>query len=126
MTFWNDVQKNLEKATKIGIKQSSKWLEIGKLTVSLNNEKLELQRLFEEIGELIYTNRIKDVSEVPKIKELYHKVYLQKMKIKGIEDQLDFQKKVNACEKCKQTLPLGTKYCPYCSHPQSKEVDFQL
>ena len=31
MAFWDDFQKTMSKTAETGIKQTSKWLEIGKL-----------------------------------------------------------------------------------------------
>ena len=49
MAFWDDVQKTMGKTAQTGIKQTSKWLELGKLSMSLNAAKLELNELFEQI-----------------------------------------------------------------------------
>ena len=54
MAFWDDFQKTMSKTAESGIKQTNKWLEIGKLTMSLNAAKLELNDLFEQLGEYGY------------------------------------------------------------------------
>ena len=36
MAFWDDFQKTMSKTAETGIKQTSKWLEVGKLSMSLN------------------------------------------------------------------------------------------
>ncbi|MDE5978130.1 MAG: zinc ribbon domain-containing protein, partial [Turicibacter sp.] len=62
MAFWDDFQKTMSKTAEAGIKQTNKWLEVGKLAMSLNAAKLELNDLFEQLGEYIYVNKINDVS----------------------------------------------------------------
>ena len=126
MSLWGDVQKSVSKSTKVGLKQTGKWIEIGKLNMELTAANLGLQNLYEQIGEYIYTYQVKNVTGDSKLSELLQKVYVQKAKIKSIQDKIVMVRSINACENCKQELEVGTKYCPYCSHPQSKEVDFQI
>lgn len=82
MAFWDDFQKTMSKTATVGMKQTSKWVEIGKLTVSLNAAKLELNELFEQIGEYIYVNKINEINQSEAVQELFHQVSLQKGKIK--------------------------------------------
>lgn len=62
MAFWDDFQKTMSKTAETGIKQTSKWLEVGKLSMSLNAAKLELNELFEQIGEYVYVNKVTDLT----------------------------------------------------------------
>ncbi|MTM91618.1 zinc ribbon domain-containing protein, partial [Turicibacter sanguinis] len=61
MAFWDDFQKNMNKTANASIKTTSKWIEIGKLNVALNAAKLDLNDLYERIGEYVYQNKIVDV-----------------------------------------------------------------
>jgi len=126
MSLWNEVQRNVSKVAKVGIKQTAKWTEIGKLNMRLSAANLELQNLYEQIGEYIYTHQVKHIGGDPKLSRLLRKVYDQKAKIKSLHGEINAVKWVNVCENCKQELEVGKKYCPYCSYPQSKEVDFQV
>ena len=122
MSLWNGFQKNAKKATKKGIKQTSKWAKLGKLNVELNVANLELQRLFEQIGEYIYERQLKDLTGAKEVQELLHQATIKKRKIKSIQARIHAVKKVNVCENCYRGIDPGTKYCPYCSHPQSKYI----
>ena len=64
----------MSKTAAVGMKQTSKWVEIGKLTVSLNAAKLELNELFEQIGEYIYVNKINEINQSEAVQELFHQV----------------------------------------------------
>jgi len=126
MSLWDGLQKQATKTAKQGMKQASIWIEIGKLNVTLSAANMELQQLFEQIGECIYDKQIRDLTESTEVQGLIQKVYTQKAKIKSIEKQLHLVKGKQMCENCQATIAPGTKYCPYCSHPQSREVDFQI
>lgn len=123
MSLWNGFQKNMKKATKKGIKQTGKWAKIGKLNVELNVANLELQRLFEQIGEYIYVHQLKELTTSKELQELLHQATLKKRKIKSIQAKIYAVKKVCVCENCYQSIDPETKYCPYCSHPQSKHIN---
>ena len=89
MAFWDDFQKTMSKTAETGIKQTSKWLEVGKLSMSLNAAKLELNELFEQIGEYVYVNKVTDLKNSQTIQELFHQVSLQKSKIRSIQMQIN-------------------------------------
>ena len=126
MAFWDDFQKTMSKTATVGMKQTSKWVEIGKLTVSLNAAKLELNELFEEIGEYIYFNKINEINQSEAVQELFHQVSLQKGKIKKIEREINQIKQIRSCESCGAELDDEVKYCPYCRAPQSNRIDWQI
>ena len=126
MAFWDDVQKTMGKTAQTGIKQTSKWLELGKLSMSLNAAKLELNELFEQIGEYVYVNKVTDLKNSQTIQELFHQVSLQKSKIRNIQMQINQVKQIRTCENCGVTLDEQAKYCPQCQMPQSDQIDWQL
>ena len=74
MAFWDDFQKTMSKTAESGIKQTNKWLEIGKLTMSLNAAKLELNDLFEQLGEYVYVHKTSDVTHSEELQELFHQI----------------------------------------------------
>ena len=126
MAFWNDFQKTVSKTAETGIKHTNKWLEIGKLTMSLNAAKLELNELFEQLGEYIYVNKVSDITHSDTVQELFHQVSLQKSKIRKIQMQINQVKQIRACEKCGAELDENAKYCPQCRAPQSDQIDWHL
>ena len=126
MSFWDNLQKNMNKAAQSGVKTTSKWLEIGKLNMALNAAKMDLSDLYEQIGEMIYQNKMTDISHSQVVQELFHEVTRQKMKIKEIQAQISQVREIRSCEQCGAILDETTKYCPYCSAPQSDQVDWRL
>ncbi len=126
MAFWDDFQKTVSKSAEAGVKHTSKWIEIGKLTVSLNAAKLELNELFEQIGEYIYVNKMTEITQSETIQELFHQVSLQKAKIRTIQMQINQIKQIRTCENCGAVLDDDVKYCPYCRAPQSDQIDWHL
>ena len=126
MAFWDDFQKTMSKTAETGIKQTSKWLEVGKLSMSLNAAKLELNELFEQIGEYVYVNKVTDLTHSQTIQELFHQVSLQKSKIRSIQMQINQVKQIRTCENCGATLDEQAKYCPQCQVPQSDQIDWHL
>lgn len=126
MSFWDNLQKNMNKTAQAGVKTTSKWLEIGKLNMALNAARMDLSDLYERIGEMIYQNKIVDISHSETVQELFHRVTLQKMKIKEIQAQINQVREIRACEQCGAILDETTKYCPYCSAPQSDQVEWRL
>lgn len=126
MSFWDNLQKNMNKAAQSGVKTTSKWLEIGKLNMALNAAKMDLSDLYEQIGEMIYQNKMMDISHSQVVQELFHEVTRQKMKIKEIQAQISQVREIRSCEQCGEILDETTKYCPYCSAPQSDQVDWRL
>lgn len=126
MSFWDNLQKNMNKTAQAGVKTTSKWLEIGKLNMALNAARMDLSDLYERIGEMIYQNKIVDISHSETVQELFHQVTLQKMKIKEIQAQINQVREIRACEQCGAILDETTKYCPYCSAPQSDQVEWRL
>lgn len=126
MAFWDDFQKTVSKTAEAGIKHTSKWVEIGKLSVSLNAAKLELNELFEQIGEYIYVNKITEINQSETIQELFHQVSLQKTKIRKIQRQISQIKQIRTCEICGAKLDDDAKYCPHCRAPQSDQIDWHL
>lgn len=126
MSFWDDLQKNMNKTAQAGVKTTSKWLEIGKLNMALNAAKMDLSDLYERIGEMIYQNKIMDISHSQAVQELLHEVTRKKMKIKEIQAQINQVREIRACEQCGANLDETINYCPYCSAPQSDQVDWRL
>lgn len=126
MAFWDDFQKNVNKTANASMKTTSKWIEIGKLNVSLNAAKLDLNEIYERIGEYVYQNRLVDVKQSDELQTLFHEVSNQKVKIKSIQAQLNQLKSVRRCEQCGAEIDPHTKYCPYCSAPQSDQLDWRI
>ena len=126
MAFWDDFQKNMNKTANASIKTTSKWIEIGKLNVALNAAKLDLNDLYERIGEYVYQNKIVDVKQSDELQELFHEVSQQKMKIREIQAQLNQMRSKYHCEQCVAEIDANTKYCPYCSAPQSNQIDWRI
>lgn len=126
MSFWDYLQKNMNKTAQAGMKTTSKWIEVGKLNMALNAAKLDLNDLYEQIGEIVYTNKMTDLNHNPELQELFHSVTQQKMKIKQIQNQLNQVREIRTCEQCGALLDEHSKYCPYCSAPQSDQIDWRL
>ncbi len=126
MAFWDDLQKTVSKTAESGLKQTNKWLEIGKLTMSLNAAKLELNELFEQLGEFVYTNKVTDLSHSEQVQELFHQISLQKSKIRKIQVEINQVKQIRACENCGYELSENDKYCPQCRAHQSYKIDWHL
>ena len=126
MAFWDDFQKTMSKTAGTGIKQTSKWLEVGKLSLSLNAAKLELNELFEQIGEYVYVNKMTDLTHSQTIQELFHQVSLQKSKIRSIQMQINQVKQIRTFENCGATLDEQANYCPQFQMPQSDQIDWHL
>lgn len=126
MAFWDDFQKNVNKTANASVKTTSKWIEIGKLNVSLNAAKLDLNDIYERIGEYVYQNKIVDAKQSDELQQLFHEVSQQKMKIKTIQVQLNELRKIRRCEQCGAEIDPNTKYCPYCSAPQSDQLEWRI
>lgn len=95
MSFWDDLQKNMNKTAQAGVKTTSKWIEIGKLNMALNAAKLDLNDLYERIGEMVYTNKMMDLTHSEAIQELFHQVTQQKMKIRELQAQINQVKQLS-------------------------------
>lgn len=126
MAFWDDFQKNLNKTADISVKTTNKWIEIGKLNISLNAAKLDLNEIYERIGEYVYESKLVDVKQSQELQELFHEVSKQKVKIREIQAQLNQLRNIYHCEQCGAEIDSNTKYCPYCSAPQSHQVEWRI
>lgn len=102
------------KARDIRIK-SSNLLEVAKLKYEMSKLEKEMENNLAGLGLLVYQNYMGDDTVQSDIDRLLEVTKELEDEAKALEDEIAIlQAKNPVCTECKQDLPDGAIYCPYC------------
>ncbi|MGL4338195.1 MAG: zinc-ribbon domain-containing protein [Turicibacter sp.] len=126
MTFMDEVQKTANKMAQATMKKSSELFEIGKLKMALNGAEMDLNELYQQIGQIVYAQKVKNMTDSPQIISLIKEITTQINKMKEIETQINAVKGIKICPRCMTEVTPYDKVCPNCLSPQPDTVDWRL
>lgn len=118
MNILDNIGKRVAGTYKTAAKASGELLEETKLRLAIINEQGNLDELYENLGNKVFSayergesqgeDFDEDCSEIRSIKE---KIASMKVKIKEL-------KNIKACPKCRLEIDLTYQYCPQCGAKQ--------
>jgi len=124
VNFLDNISKNISKrvteVAQVAAKKSSEVVEITKLNMSINAEEDKIQKLYEEIGKIIY-DCFKSQEDVPEeIKEFCAEIQESENNIKKYKKRILELKSLKLCPNCGAELEGDENFCPQCGARQKK------
>lgn len=122
MDFFNKLGKKASETYQVTKEKTVKFSEEVKLKMKLNETKAEIENLYKEIGENVYTQYKTNTEEMSEeIKDKCEKVSNKFDEISKIESDILKLRKVKKCIECKEEIEENADFCPKCGKPQPKE-----
>lgn len=118
MNILDNISKKVTEVAQVAAKKSGEVVEITKLNISINTEEDKIQKLYEEIGRIIYSY-FKSQENVPdELKEICSQIHQSETNIKNYKKRILEIKSLKSCVSCGAELERGVKFCPQCGARQ--------
>jgi uncharacterized membrane protein YvbJ len=113
-----NISKKVTEVAQVAAKKSSEVVEITKLNISINTEEDKIQKLYEEIGRIVY-NYFKSQENVPdELKEVCAEIQQSETNIKNHKRRILEIKSLKLCGNCGAELGEDVNFCPQCGARQ--------
>ena len=126
MDFFENVKNVVESTAEVVAKKSGELFETSKIRYSVYDLNAEIKKLFNTLGELVYTNYKSGEDAEERISELCGQIDAKYKEIAALKEQLSEIKNEVTCPVCGQSCRYDTNYCPNCGSelavPVSGEV----
>ena len=118
MSVLEKFSKKITETAKAAAKKSGDIVEVTKLNMSINTEEDKVQKLYEEIGRIVY-NYFKSQENVPEeLKEVCAEIQRSENIIKNYKKRILELKSLKLCDYCGAELEGDENFCPYCGARQ--------
>lgn len=126
MEFFDKLGKKASETYKYTTEKTSKIAKEAKLRMSINENKSQIEELYEEIGKKVYMHHVNDKDIDIDIESVVEEYCIQIDEIcDAIEDErkeLLTLKDRKQCPECFDEIEIYCNYCPNCGY---KQVEFE-
>lgn len=122
MDFFDDIYKGLIEAKQYTVEKTGELTAAAKLTFNIQSEKAKLNRVFRDMGKLLFEAHTEGGSADAEIEANCKLAEVITQKIALLEEQLSKlrQKTDTYCSFCKSELKSSDLFCPMCGQKQSE------
>lgn len=124
MNFFDQIGKKASQTYQSAAKKTGKLSKIAKLKMKMNEDKDEIEQLYQEIGKKIYEKHIREeeLDITSFLEERCSDIDLLCDEIEGIRQELLKLKDKKQCPNCNSEIEKGYKFCPNCGTKQEDIV----
>ena len=120
--FFRDLGKSLTKVTRSAVTRTGTLVETTKLNTRISAEQKEIDRLYLQIGELVFRAREDGVSpDEAELENLTGEIRERRDVIWELKENLASAKGMKLCTKCRELMDAGAAFCPKCGEPAPAE-----
>jgi DNA-directed RNA polymerase subunit RPC12/RpoP len=114
MAFLENLGKKVGEAAQAAAKKSGELVEVTKLNVNINSEEDKVQKLYAQIGKIIYEQyRASGVAQ-DDIKEACEEITVHEQNIKSLKEKISEVKGTKNCISCGAEMEKEQIFCAKC------------
>ena len=114
MATFDDVTLKAKEIIDSVSKKTGEFVGIQKLRVELMDMKSKLNKLYTELGKVVYSASIGDEDCTEAVEDLIASISIKKNEISFLQAQIDEKKNKRTCPNCKKTNDAEADYCSGC------------
>lgn len=118
MSIFDNLTRKVSNTAKAAAKKSTELVEVTKLNISIGAEEEKIEKLYREIGKLVYEKYGAEEGIDEKLKELCNKIRSHLAAINEMREKILELKKVKKCPGCGTELEIDMVFCPRCGEKQ--------
>lgn len=120
MAFLSGLGEKVGKAAQAAAKKSNEIVEITKINMNISSEEEKIQKIFKQIGELVFDDFKNNTDTGESVVALCQQVVTHQQTIKELKEKLMIVKNIKACSNCGAELELSVTFCPKCGTKQEE------
>jgi predicted nucleic acid-binding Zn ribbon protein len=114
MAFLENFGKKVGEAAQAAAKKSGDLVETTKINVNINSEEDKIQKLYNQIGKLVYTKYASAGIADEESIEACEAIKVHEQNIKGLKDKLLEIKGTKQCTSCGNEMDKAQLFCSKC------------
>lgn len=114
MAFFENLGKKVGEAAQAAAKKSGELVEVTKLNVNINSEEDKVQKLYSQIGKVIYEKYAASGAADEGIQELCESIKAHEQTIKSLRDKIAEVKGTKSCVGCGTEMEREQIFCSKC------------
>lgn len=118
MAFLSGLGDKVSKAAQAAAKKSNELLEITKINMSISGEEEKIQKIYKQIGELVFDDFKNNTDRGEDIVALCQEVVSHQQAISDLKEKLMSVKNMKICSGCGAELERAVTFCPKCGTKQ--------
>jgi len=118
MAFLNNITKKVTETAKAAAKKSGDIVEVTKLNMSIGTEEEKIEKIYLEIGKMVYDVYLKGEEIATPFKEQCEKIKEREQYIKELKNKLHELKGIKICSSCGEVLDINVNFCSNCGAKQ--------
>ena len=118
MSILENFTKKVSETTKAAVKKSGELVEETKLNLSIRTEESKIEKVYTEIGRIVYESFSKGEEVDEAFKENCEKIKAYEESIKEMKDKILDIKNIKMCQACNAELEADVVFCPKCGAKQ--------
>jgi len=122
MSGFDAFTRKVAETARSAAKKSGDLVEVTKLTMSINTEEGKIEKLYTEMGKIIYEEYKKGNFSSNSIKEICTKIEEHENIIKDMKKKINELKKIKNCTACGEEIDVNAVFCPKCGAKQEVEA----
>jgi ribosomal protein L40E len=131
MSVFENFTRKVTETAKAAAKKSSDLVEVTKLNMSIGSEEDKIEKVYKEIGKIVYENYSNGASVDDVFIEKCKEIASYEDNIKEMRSKVRELKNVKLCPNCNEELELDVMFCSKCGtkqetpreEPKCKEVE---
>lgn len=114
MSTMDAVMKKLSTAAKTVTQKTGEFVELTKLNLNVSNEEDKLEKIYSEIGKMVYGSYSAGQEVSDEIQKLCESVDDEEAKIRIIKRKIAELKQTSFCKVCGVNVKKDALFCPNC------------
>lgn len=118
MSLIENLTKKVAQTAKSAAKKSGEIVELTKLNISIASEEEKIEKLFIEIGEMVYNQYLGNLTDEELFREQVTQIEQHKANIEEIKKKIMQVKNSRICLNCDSEINSDAVYCSKCGKRQ--------
>lgn len=118
MAFFENIGKKIGETAQAAAKKSGDLVEVTKLNMSINSEEDKMEKLYAQLGKLVYSDFNEGIGLDARYMEICNTVMTHEQNIAAIRQKIQEIKNIKLCSNCGAELERNVAFCPSCGAQQ--------
>lgn len=118
MAFLDNFGKKVSEAAQAAAKKSGELVEITKINMNISSEEDKMQKLYTEMGKIIYKKYCSTDEVAEEFIEMCNTIKSHEENITNLKQKVYDIKNVKLCTECGAELEKTAAFCPKCGSKQ--------